>query len=91
MFGYFPTYMLGNIFAAQILARAAEDLGDLDTHFARGEFLPLRDWLRQHVYRDGSRRRATELIEHVTGNPPDHWPLVRALARKYGDLYGVGS
>lgn len=89
MFGYFPTYTLGNIFAAQLVERAATALGDLDQLFARGDFIVLRDWLGQHVYQEGSRRGAAALIEHVTGKPPDHGPLVRALWRNYGELYGV--
>ncbi len=89
LFGYFPTYTLGNIFAAQLTARAAADLGDLDAIFARGEFVVLRDWLRERVYGEGSRYPSAPLIEHVTGSPPDHRPLVRALWRAYGELYGV--
>lgn len=89
LFGYFPTYTLGNVFAAQLFARAEEDLGSLDEAFARGDFAGLLEWLRTHVYRQGSRYRAAELIERVTGSPPDHRPLVRALRRKYGALHGV--
>jgi carboxypeptidase Taq len=91
MFGYFPTYTLGNVFAAQLMARAAEELGDLDKPFAQGQFAGLLDWLRQRVYREGSRYTAVQLIEKVTGSPPDHRPLVVALRRKYGALYGVGD
>jgi carboxypeptidase Taq len=89
MFGYFPTYTLGNVLAAQLVARAANALGDLDVLFARGEFVALRDWLRQQVYVAGSRHSAAVLIEHVTGSPPDHAALVRALWRNYGELYSV--
>jgi carboxypeptidase Taq len=89
MFGYFPTYTLGNVFAAQLTARAAEELGDLDELFVRGELVALRDWLRDRIYREGGRRPAAQLIEHVTGSPPDHRPLVAALRRTYGEWYGV--
>jgi carboxypeptidase Taq len=89
MFGYFPTYTLGNVFAAQLVERAHEALGDLDALFARGEFIVLRDWLRQYVYREGSRYTAAALIERVTGAAPDHVPLVRGLWQRYGRLYGV--
>jgi carboxypeptidase Taq len=90
MFGYFPTYTLGNVFAAHFMARAAEDLGDLDGLFARGEFGALREWLRQRIYAEGSRFTAAELLEHVTGRPPDHRPLVRSLWYRYGSVYGIG-
>ena len=49
LIGYFPTYALGNMYAAQFFNKATSDLGDLDKQFAAGEFTPLRDWLRtQH-------------------------------------------
>jgi carboxypeptidase Taq len=89
MFGYFPTYTLGNLFAAQLMTRAAEDLGDLDKPFEQGQFAGLLDWLRQHIYREGSRYAAGRLIENVTGSPPGHRPLVELLRRKYGELYEV--
>jgi carboxypeptidase Taq len=90
LFGYFPTYTLGNIFAAQLYAKAREDLGGLETAFAQGEFNPLLDWLRVKVHRQGSRYRAADLLRHVTGSPPDHHPLVERLRQKYGEIYHVG-
>jgi carboxypeptidase Taq len=89
LIGYFPTYTLGNLFAAQLFARAVAELGDLDKAFARGDFAGLLCWLRDKIYRQGSRYRAAQLIEHVTGAPPDHRPLVAYLRRKYGELYGT--
>ena len=53
MIGYFPTYTLGNVIAAQLYARAEEDAGGLDAAFARGDFSPLLGWLREKVYRHG--------------------------------------
>jgi carboxypeptidase Taq len=87
MVGYFPTYTLGNLYAAQLFAAARAELGDLDTPFARGDFSALLDWLRRKVHRHGSRYPAARLIERATGSPPDHRPLVSALRRKYGELY----
>jgi len=89
MFGYFPTYTLGNVFAAQLFAQARRDLGDLDPAFARGDFGGLLGWLREKVYRHGGRYPAARLIERVTGSPPDHRPLVDGLRSKYGELYGI--
>ena len=87
--GYFPTYTLGNVFAAQLYDKAGAELGDLDAEFARGDFSRLLDWLRVRIYREGQRFPANELIARVTGAPPEHRPLVRWLQRKYGELYGV--
>jgi len=89
-FGYFPTYTLGNLVAAQLHARAREEFGDLDALLARGELEPLRDWLRERVHRHGSRWRAPELVERATGRPlgvEDFLEHVRGLVR---DVYGVG-
>lgn len=85
LLGYFPTYTLGNLMAAQLFARAAEELGDLDDMFARGEFAPLLDWLREHIHRHGHRWPANKLIERVTGSPLDHQHLVRYLRGKFAD------
>jgi carboxypeptidase Taq len=87
MFGYFPTYTLGNVFAAQLFSHAAAELGDLDRQFARGKFAGLLGWLREHIHSQGSRYTATELIRRATGTPPDPQPLLQMLRRKYGELY----
>lgn len=89
MFGYFPTYTLGNVFAAQLMKRAAAELGDLDEHFRSGQFDVLLGWLHRHVYREGSRYGAVRLVEHVTAAPPGPLALVRALAKRYGQVYGL--
>ena len=56
--GYFPTYTLGNLYAAQFFARAAKDLGDLEASFARGDFGPLLNWLREKIHSQGNRYRS---------------------------------
>jgi len=88
-FGYFPTYSLGNIYAAQFFEQAREELGDLDAMFSTGEFLPLRDWLREKIHRQGMRYRSGDLVKEVTGRGPDAEPLMRHLRGKYGELYGL--
>jgi carboxypeptidase Taq len=89
LIGYFPTYTLGNLMAAQLLDRATEDLGDLNDPFSRGDFSPLLDWLRDRVHRHGSRYQAPRLIEQATGTPLDHHSLLRGLQRKYAKLYDL--
>ncbi|MGE5230578.1 MAG: carboxypeptidase M32 [Deltaproteobacteria bacterium] len=83
--GYFPTYTLGNLYAAQLFAAAREQLGDLDAQFARGDFGTLLGWLREHVHRHGQRFTPRQLVERATGAPPDWRPLVAALRDKYGE------
>jgi carboxypeptidase Taq len=89
MIGYFPTYALGDVFAAQLYACAEHELGSLGEQFARGEFAALGQWLGRHVYRQGGRHPSARLIELVTGSPPDHRPLVRLLKAKYETLYDI--
>jgi carboxypeptidase Taq len=89
LIGYFPTYTLGDVFAAQLFAAAEAALGNLEEQFARGEFGELVLWLSSNVYRQGGRYPSARLIESVTGSPPDHRPLVRALKAKYSALYNL--
>ncbi|MFH0824418.1 MAG: carboxypeptidase M32, partial [Pseudomonadota bacterium] len=53
-FGYFPTYTLGNVYAAQFFDKARKDIGDLDAMFEKGEFRPLLGWLRDRIHSQGS-------------------------------------
>ena len=89
LIGYFPTYALGNMYAAQFFEAARESLGDLDAQFGRGEFQPLKDWLRENIHRRGKQYRAHRLVEIVTGRSLSHGPLMRHLHAKYDELYGL--
>ncbi len=87
--GYFPTYTLGNLYAAQFWETVREELPDLDEQFARGEFAGLLGWLREKVHRHGGRFRAPELCERITGRPLSPEPLLRYLETKLKPLYGI--
>ena len=89
LFGYFPTYTLGNVYGAQIYDSAKAALGDLDAAFARGEFTPLREWLNENIHAHGRHYRAKDLVRRVTGAPTSHEPLVRHLETKYSAIYGL--
>ena len=84
LIGYFPTYTLGNVYAAQLFEAADRAIGPLEEAFSRGEFLPLREWLREKVHRHGKRYHAAEVIERVTGRTPDPSALVASLSNRYG-------
>jgi carboxypeptidase Taq len=88
-FGYFPTYSLGNLYAAQLFEKANADLGDLAAMFRRGEFRPLREWLRTNVHQQGRRYPAAELARRVTGQPLSHDALLRHLRHKFTPLYDL--
>lgn len=81
-FGYFPTYTLGNLYAAQLFASAEKAMPGLEAGFARGEFKPLLDWFRQNIYVAGRRYHPDELIERATGQKLDPKYLLEHLERK---------
>ena len=86
--GYFPTYTLGNLYAAQFFEKAHTDLPNLDESFAKGDFSPLLGWLRENIHRWGKTFRPRELVKRVTGKEPSAEPLLRHLRAKAA-LYGV--
>jgi carboxypeptidase Taq len=88
-FGYFPTYTLGNLYAAQIFEKVREDVGDLDSSFAKGDFSPLKTWLNENLHRHGSRYEASDLCVRATGKPLSADPLLRHLEAKLRPLYGI--
>jgi carboxypeptidase Taq len=87
--GYFPTYTLGNLYAAQFMDTARRDLGDVDADFRRGDFSRLKNWLTEKVHRPGQRYRPQDLCRRITGQPLSHKPLLAYLRRKYEPLYGI--
>ncbi|HNO78511.1 MAG TPA: carboxypeptidase M32 [Phycisphaerae bacterium] len=88
-FGYFPTYALGNLYAAQFYAKADADLGGLEAQIARGECQPLRMWLQENIHSHGMRYRAAELCEQVTGQRLSIDAFMDYLNRKYKSLYSL--
>jgi carboxypeptidase Taq len=88
--GYFPTYAIGNVLAAQLWEAARRDLPDLDGELARGSYAALREWLRDKVHRHGRRLTPAEVVEHAVGGPLDPGPLLAHLDAKYRALYGLG-
>lgn len=88
-FGYFPTYSLGNLYAAQFWDQAGKEMPGLSERISRGDLLPLREWLRAKIHSQGMRYRAGELLKVVTGQELSHEPFVRYLNGKFGAMYGV--
>src|SRR5262245_37854858 len=85
--GYFPTYSLGNLYAAQFFEQADRDLGGLAAMFARGEFSPLKHWLNEMIHHRGHCYSARELVQLVTHRPLSPAPLIRHLRGKLSPLY----
>ena len=89
LFGYFPTYTLGNVFAGQIWNAVKRDLPDLDSQFEEGEFASLRDWLRENVHRHGRKYLPGELMKKATGEAPTPRYYLNYLREKFTALYGL--
>jgi carboxypeptidase Taq len=87
--GYFPTYTLGNLYAAQFFEQAGRDLGDLDGMLGRGDFTPLLQWLRKNIHSQGQRHKARELVQRVTGQKLSARAMLAHLNRKAAEVYGV--
>ncbi|ABS24347.1 carboxypeptidase M32 [Anaeromyxobacter sp. Fw109-5] len=87
--GYFPTYTIGNLYAATLYAAAARSLPGLDEALARGELAPLRVWLAERVYRVGRRKDAEEIVRDATGEGLTDRDFERYVKTKYGALYGL--
>jgi carboxypeptidase Taq len=90
-FGYFPTYSLGNVIAAQLWDAARSELGDLDQQLAAGQLDGLYAFLRARVLTEGGKFEPAEMIERAVGGPLDPAPLLRQLGEKYGELYRLGA
>lgn len=86
-FGYFPSYCLGNMIAAQLWARVRVLRPGLEEDFARGDFAWLLGWLRENVHAQGRRFSALELVRRVTGEELSPRHLVAYLQERYGGLY----
>jgi carboxypeptidase Taq len=80
--GYFPTYTIGNLMAAQLWERVCRDLPDCEADFEAGRFTPLREWLREHVHRHGRKFPPRELLYRVTGQALSADPFLAYLETK---------
>lgn len=82
-FGYFPSYALGLIYAAQLTESLRQDLPHFDSLVADADFEPIKKWLEENVHRHGKRMTPNELIQQITGNDISVKPLIRYLTEKY--------
>jgi carboxypeptidase Taq len=89
LFGYFSTYTLGNVIAAQLWERFGAINSERDAQIAAGNFGPLLDWLRGELHQHGRAYQAQELVERITTRRIDPAPYLTYLETKYGALYGL--
>lgn len=85
-FGYFPTYALGYMYAAQLHARIQNQI-NLDSMICSGDFEPIKAWLTEQIHRHGKMKQPLEMIEQVTGEGLNPNYLINYLTSKYQDIY----
>ncbi len=89
LIGYFPTYTLGNLYAAQLLEKMKVDMPDFDELVTRSELKPILNWLRENIHRQGRRYRASTLIQNITGKPVSIEPFMNYVTAKISTVYGL--
>jgi len=89
LFGYFPTYSLGNVYAGCLHDALRRDVPELDAQLAAGDVSVATKWLRENLQQFGSLREPQETIEHAAGHTPDHMPLMQYLETKFSDIYNL--
>jgi carboxypeptidase Taq len=85
--GYFPTYTLGSMIAAQLFAAAEKDIPSLATNLGEGKFDELRSWLNEKIWSHGKRYLTKEIIRNATGKNPDPDDYLNYLGKKYSEIY----
>ncbi len=88
LFGYFPTYSLGNIFAGEIFSTMNKAMPDMEAMISSGNLGDISHWLNNEVHRHGHVYPAPELMQNICGKVPDELALVEYLNTKFGGLYG---
>ena len=86
-FGYFPTYTLGNLYAAHFFGAFEKEFPDWEKRVAKGELLFLREWLRENIHQYGRQYGAHELIKRVSGQKLSDGPYLSYLTQKYQAIY----
>ena len=87
--GYFPSYSLGNLYAAQILRTIQKELPDFESHIKNGRFDVIQAWLKENIHQYGKLYTPNELIVKVTGEELNADYLVEYLEKKYSEVYGL--
>jgi len=89
LFGYFPSYTIGNLYSASFRFQMEQDLPDMWGQVAAGEFGAVLDWLRTHVHQKGHTLDAPQIFKEAVGNRDPVADLMAHLKSRSGGLYGV--
>ncbi|MEC7839040.1 MAG: carboxypeptidase M32 [Chlamydiota bacterium] len=88
-FGYFPTYTLGNMYAAQLFEKFEKDHPDWEKHVSRGNLEFIKEWLHKSVHKHGRRYSSKDLIKKVTGKKFSEKAYINYIENKYKELYKI--
>jgi len=89
LFGYFPTYSLGNVYAGCLHEALRKAVPDLDAQLATGDTTAATGWLRDNLQRYGGLYEPKEVIERACGNAPTEAPLIAYLEAKFAEIYNL--
>ncbi|UYV39134.1 carboxypeptidase M32 [Rhodobacteraceae bacterium D3-12] len=89
LFGYFPTYTLGNVYAGCLHSALRDAVPGLDDQLAKGDLEAATTWLRDNVQQYGGLYRPREVIEKACGAAPSEGPLLEYVEAKFGEIYGL--
>ncbi|HEY48342.1 MAG TPA: carboxypeptidase M32 [Anaerolineae bacterium] len=90
MMGYFPSYLLGSIFAVQLWYKLLEDIPETHEDMAAGEYRKITEWLGKRVHTHGGKYTLPEMAERAVGEDLSSKPYIDYLKMKYGEIYGLG-
>lgn len=89
MFGYFPSYALGNIYGGQFLMQIEKELGSLNELLEKGELYKVSDWLTQNVHVFGKMKTPMQIIQDACGSKLDAEPIMKYYTEKYTKIYNL--
>ena len=89
LFGYFPTYTLGNVYAGCLFRTLREDIPDVDAQMTAGDLSGATGWMARNVQRHGGLYEPREVVERAARAPVSEEPLLDYLDAKFGAIYGV--
>jgi carboxypeptidase Taq len=88
LFGYFPTYTLGNIYSGQMLTKIDQTILDWRNSLEKGNLQPVQNWLKQNIHSQSNLYDPIDVIKKATGQQLNDKPYLSYLNRKFGELYG---
>ncbi|WP_040208429.1 carboxypeptidase M32 [Neobacillus jeddahensis] len=90
-FGYFPSYALGYMYAAQFKHKMLEELPHYDQLVENGNLLPIKEWLTKNIHQYGKMKKPLEILQDVTGEGLNPTYLINYLYEKYGEIYRLNK